>query len=213
MAEIKKGILGGFSGKVGPVVGANWRGKDIIRSTPKSSSKPKTDKQILQQMKFKATISFLQPLRSIQSRFFGMNVGVRSKVNLAASYVINNAIEVVEGLPVMVYNKVLITKGDLASFQNVELVPQTGGVLSLTWEDNSVQGNALETDRVSLVCYFEELGVFEIYEGVALRGDAIAEITVPSIYTGKVAQVYAYLCNEAETQACNSVHLGAVTIL
>ena len=34
MAEIKKGILGGFSGKVGPVVGANWRGKDIIRSTP-----------------------------------------------------------------------------------------------------------------------------------------------------------------------------------
>ena len=110
MAEIKKGILGGFSGKVGPVVGANWRGKDIIRSTPKSSSKPKTDKQILQQMKFKATISFLQPLRSIQSRFFGMNAGVRSKVNLAASYVINNAIEVVEGLPVMVYNKVLITK-------------------------------------------------------------------------------------------------------
>ena len=213
MAEIKKGILGGFSGKVGPVVGANWRGKDIIRSTPKSSSKPKTDKQILQQMKFKATISFLQPLRSIQSRFFGMNAGVRSKVNLAASYVINNAIEVVEGLPVMVYNKVLITKGDLASFQNVELVPQTGGVLSLTWEDNSVQGNALETDKVSLVCYFEELGMFEIYEGVALRGDAIAEITVPSIYTGKVAQVYAYLCNEAETQACNSVHLGAVTIL
>ena len=213
MAEIKKGILGGFSGKVGPVVGANWRGKDIIRSTPKSSSKPKTDKQILQQMKFKATISFLQPLRSIQSRFFGMNAGVRSKVNLAASYVINNAIEVVEGLPVMVYNKVLITKGDLASFQNVELVPQTGGVLSLTWEDNSVQGNALETDKVSLVCYFEELGVFEIYEGVALRGDAIAEITVPSIYTSKVAQVYAYLCNEAETQACNSVHLGAVTIL
>lgn len=213
MAEIKKGILGGFSGKVGPVVGANWRGKDIIRSTPKSSSKPKTDKQILQQMKFKATISFLQPLRSIQSRFFGMNAGVRSKVNLAASYVINNAIEVVEGLPVMVYNKVLITKGDLASFQNVELVPQTGGVLSLTWEDNSVQGNALETDKVSLVCYFEELGVFEIYKGVALRGDAIAEITVPSIYTGKVAQVYAYFCNEAETQACNSVHLGAVTIL
>ena len=36
MAEIKKGILGGFSGKVGTVVGVNWRGKDIIRSLPKN---------------------------------------------------------------------------------------------------------------------------------------------------------------------------------
>jgi hypothetical protein len=26
MARISKGILGGFSGKVGTVVGANWRG-------------------------------------------------------------------------------------------------------------------------------------------------------------------------------------------
>ena len=30
MAEIKKGILGGFSGKVGTVVGANWRGTNIL---------------------------------------------------------------------------------------------------------------------------------------------------------------------------------------
>ncbi len=36
MAEIKKGILGGFSGKVGTVVGVNWRGKDIIRSYQKN---------------------------------------------------------------------------------------------------------------------------------------------------------------------------------
>ena len=80
MAEIKKGILGGFSGKVGPVVGANWRGKDIIRSTPKSSSRPKTDKQILQQLKFKTTITFLHPLRNIQNRFFGTDAGAKSKV-------------------------------------------------------------------------------------------------------------------------------------
>ena len=97
MAEIKKGILGGFSGKVGPVVGANWRGKDIIRSTPKSSSRPKTDKQILQQLKFKTTITFLHPLRNIQNRFFGTDAGAKSKVNLAASYFINNAIEIVDG--------------------------------------------------------------------------------------------------------------------
>ncbi|MGV0847474.1 hypothetical protein ACTS9T_13015 [Empedobacter falsenii] len=43
MAEIKKGILGGFSGKVGTVVGVNWRGKDIINSLPKKSKRRSTD--------------------------------------------------------------------------------------------------------------------------------------------------------------------------
>ncbi|APY12222.1 hypothetical protein BWZ22_13745 [Seonamhaeicola sp. S2-3] len=30
MATFEKGILGGFSGKVGNVVGARWRGKNLI---------------------------------------------------------------------------------------------------------------------------------------------------------------------------------------
>lgn len=43
MATYKKGILGAFSGTVGPVVGASYRGKDVIRSRPKKSSKPATE--------------------------------------------------------------------------------------------------------------------------------------------------------------------------
>ena len=213
MAEIKKGILGGFSGKVGPVVGANWRGKDIIRSTPKPSSRPKTDKQIMQQLKFKTAIAFLQPLRNIQNRFFGANAGVKSKVNLAASYFINNAIEVVEGLPTVVYNKVLITKGDLTGFQNVEAIPVAGGIINLTWVDNGLQGNALATDKVSVVCYFDGIPAFEIFEGISFRSLAEASITLHSSYVGMEAQVYVFIYNAEETQACNSVYLGAVTIL
>lgn len=213
MAVIKKGILGGFSGKVGPVVGANWRGKDIIRSTPKSSSKPKTEKQLMQQLKFKTAVAFLQPLRGIQNRFFGTNAGARSKVNLSTSSVISQAMDLVDGLPVVLYNKVLITKGDLTGFQNAEAVALSGGVLQLSWEDNAVQGNALATDKVSVVCYFEASNTFEIYEGLAFRSSAEVSITLPSAYTGMEAQLYAYLYNEEETQACNSVHLGTITVL
>ncbi len=54
MAEIKKGILGGFSGKVG----TNWRGKDIIRSLPKASKKAPTEEQLIQRVKFRKTIVF-----------------------------------------------------------------------------------------------------------------------------------------------------------
>lgn len=39
MAEIKIGILSGFSGKVGTVIGVNWREKYIIRILPKALKK------------------------------------------------------------------------------------------------------------------------------------------------------------------------------
>ena len=93
MATISKGILGGFSGKVGTVVGANWRGKDIIRSVPKTGHRTATDKQLLQQMKFKLVVTFLQPLKSIQNLYFGSESGAKSRVNLAVSYTINEAVQ------------------------------------------------------------------------------------------------------------------------
>ena len=39
MGTYNKGILGAFSGKVGPVVGATWRGKDVMRSLPKKTNR------------------------------------------------------------------------------------------------------------------------------------------------------------------------------
>lgn len=36
MARITKGILGGFSGKVGTIVGANWRGPGHYQKYPET---------------------------------------------------------------------------------------------------------------------------------------------------------------------------------
>ena len=35
MGTFKKGILGGFNGTVGTVVGSNWKGITVMRSRPK----------------------------------------------------------------------------------------------------------------------------------------------------------------------------------
>jgi hypothetical protein len=37
MGIIKQGILGGFSGKVGNVVGGTWKGIDYMRVLPKAT--------------------------------------------------------------------------------------------------------------------------------------------------------------------------------
>lgn len=212
MARITKGILGGFSGKVGTIVGANWRGQDIIRSLPKPSSRPPSEKQLLQQMKFKLVIAFLQPLKKIQTKYFGAASGSKSKVNMAASYTIHEAIEAADDEIRIVYNKVLITKGDLTGFQNPSVSPQAAQVLRLTWEDNSTQGNAHTSDKVNAVCYCEELNAFEIYEGVADRNMLSADLTLPSFYSGKEVRVWMYLSNAAETLACTSPYLGMFTV-
>ncbi len=208
MATLSKGILGGFSGKVGPVVGANWRGMDVIRSRPKSSKRTPSERQLEQQLKFKLAISFLQPIKSIQSLYFGMGSGVKSRVNMAVSYTISTAIQMVAGLPELIYNKVLITRGELTSFQNAVLTTQPGGVLHLEWEDNSTQGDAAPTDQVSIVCYCAELKNWEIYEGIVMRSDLMADVTLPAYCLGKTMEVYAFLNNEKQTAASTSLYLG-----
>ena len=213
MARITKGILGGFSGKVGTIVGANWRGQDIIRSTPKPSSRPPSEKQVLQQAKFRLVIRFLRPVKTIQSRYFGSGSGSKSRVNMAVSYTINEAIQMVADVPELIYNKVLFTKGDLAGFQNVAAVPQTGNIVRFTWEDNSAQGNANTTDKVNAICYCEELGTFEIFESAAERSILIADVTLPAYYAGKEIQVWVFLNDAKGKLACNSSYLGVFTMI
>ena len=45
MAIAKNGILGGFSGSVGDIVGSNWKGVNTIRSKSAIEKKPLTQKQ------------------------------------------------------------------------------------------------------------------------------------------------------------------------
>ena len=52
MAIIKRGILGGFSNKIGNVVGTSWKGISVMRSLPQSVHNPKTEAQEEQRTNF-----------------------------------------------------------------------------------------------------------------------------------------------------------------
>ncbi len=45
MGIINQGILGGFSGKVGPIVGFRWKSNYYIRARAAKVSNPRTPKQ------------------------------------------------------------------------------------------------------------------------------------------------------------------------
>ena len=53
MGKIKQGILGGFKGKVGTVIGASWNGIAYMRGLAQSVKNPKTAAQLQQRAFFR----------------------------------------------------------------------------------------------------------------------------------------------------------------
>jgi len=53
MGKIKQGILGGFKGKVGTVIGASWNGIAYMKGLPQSQKDPKTAAQMAQRNYFR----------------------------------------------------------------------------------------------------------------------------------------------------------------
>jgi len=56
MGIIRRGILGGFTNKVGNIVGSTWKGIAIIKSLPLSVANPRTAAQVRQRNKFKELV-------------------------------------------------------------------------------------------------------------------------------------------------------------
>jgi len=58
MGTIKSGILGGFSGKVGAVIGTSWKGISVMRSQAQSVANPRTTGQVENRDRFKSVFTF-----------------------------------------------------------------------------------------------------------------------------------------------------------
>ena len=62
MGTIKQGILGGFSGRVGTVVGSTWKSVHYMRALAVSVNNPNTEKQQSQRNKFSTALNFLKTM-------------------------------------------------------------------------------------------------------------------------------------------------------
>lgn len=213
MATFEKGILGGFSGKVGNVVGSRWRGKNVMRSLPQRGNYTPTEKQEEQRQKFKTVIGFLTPLVGILSHYFGSPQGDKSRVNLATSYHLKNAvIDSPEGM-VMDYAKVLISKGDLRGIESGTVATAAGRILNFTWQDNSGQGKATATDTLLVVVYAPELNLYYTDTAAATRDATSVGVTLPEFMASFEVEVWASFTKPETNFASISTYMGAVTVL
>ena len=212
MGTYNKGILGAFSGKVGPVVGATWRGKDVMRSLPKKTNRLATAFQQQQRSKFSMTTEFLSGVQPVIKRYFGSDTGLKTRRNQAMSYLMKEAIVFNDPNYEWDYTKILISKGDLLGINNGAVTAGTGQNLDFTWTDNSGQGEAAATDQLVVVVYepTSKATVHSLNAGD--RSGESATLSLPNFLSGLEVQVWSTFVSTDDKLFATSLYLGAVTV-
>ena len=138
MGTIKQGVLGGFSGKVGTVVGSSWKGIAVMRGLTIAKRGKSTTAQLLQQAKFSLMIKFLQPLTDLLNLTFNSLAVGMTGINKAFSYNIRNAITGVLSALTVDYPMVLLSRGDLPGAAAPAAASTAAGKLDFTWTNGYV---------------------------------------------------------------------------
>ncbi len=212
MGKINYGILGGFSGKVGTVIGSSWKGIAYMRAkTPKVKRVP-TAKQLVQQQKFATIVDFLRPIKSYIHVGYKNYTQGQTAYNAATSYISRNAFSGEYPDVALNYADVLVSRGSLQPVVDAVVTMATGKV-KFTWTDNSDFSDASATDLAMPLIYNAERGeaVFEL--AAASRAEETVSIQIPSVWTGSTLHVYLGFVSDDGTSVANSVYLGTLTAI
>ena len=211
MGTIKQGILGGFSGKVGTVVGGTWKGIHYMRSLPASVRNPRTVPQVTQRTKFLVTIEFLKPITPFVREGFKAYSNKQSAFNAAMSYNVTNA--VTGSFPdfEVDYPNAMVSRGSLLQAQGAIATAGTDSI-TFTWSDNSGVSNALATDKAMPMIYNTNKGEAVFNTAAADRSTETIDLSIPDGWSGDPIEVYLGFISEDGSLVANSVYLGQQTI-
>lgn len=212
MATLRQGILGGFSGKVGTVIGYTRKGVSYIRGLMTSFTSANTPAQMEQRAKFTLVMKFLRPLGALLRIGFKNVSSTLSGFNLAFSYTMENAVSGLSPDFLINYSKVLVCRGNLPTAMNPVATSAVPATIDFTWEDNSWDFGAKSTDKVILVAYCPSLGKSVSVIGAATRVVGEQTMALPNVFSGQTVQTYIGFCDEGETEFSNGEFLDAVLV-
>ena len=211
MGTINKGILGGFSGKVGTVVGSNWKGIDYIRSKATKKSGNASPAQLEQQVKFGLMMKFLRTFGSLFSITFRDFANGITGPNAALAYNIRNAIAGTYPAYSINYSLALLSRGNLQNAAGISAVAGAAGKVHFTWTDNSGAGTAAATDHAILLVYCTATGQSVYISNGAARNAASAILDV-SAFSGKPVQTWVAFVTADGREVSDSQYTGEVTV-
>ena len=213
MGTIKQGILGGFSGKVGTVIGSSWKGISYMRGQAQHVKNPRSAGQLNQRSKFNLALNFLQPNVPYIRIGYKSQAVKQTEFNAAMSYIVKNAITGTYPNYALDYTKVMVSKGGLTQVTDAAAswAAETSK-LTITWTDNSGVGTALATDKAMPFVYNKDKNETIYNTEGATRTTHTMDITVPSNWMRDKVEVYLGMVSEDGTLVADSIYLGEKTL-
>lgn len=210
MANYNQGILGPFSGKVGPVVGSTWKGRQVMkgRPYPKKKVTPST-LQAMTQQRMTVLARFLRPLGGFIS--MGMRLAAKAAAitprNYATKRNMENSMNLSGSVWSVIPSTIEISEGNFGNIGSL-LLSQSANGFNVTWTNNagSVIGITTggreiqlhDSDIVWLVAYNVEKNEISIPTGgYRNRDDQACTIDRPSTWVaGDHVHLYAFTMAE-----------------
>ena len=194
MAKIEMGILGGFSGRVGTVVGYYRRGGWYVRAYQPHIKDRKSEAQLQQRGRFKSMIQFASQATGV------LRVGLREAARAAGLTEGNVFLRENHGYfsggsgftgnsgnsGGIDFAGLRFSKGSLPGVRLVEAAVDEGGALRVRWESlGGVRG-----DKIHLYIYDAASG--RGLAAAATRGEGRAEVLLPEEFTSGDLHVWAF---------------------
>jgi len=177
MGKINQGIMGGFSGNVGNVVGSTWKGVDYMKSKPTHVANPKTAAQVAQRTKMKTLVLLVQFIlvalvqklwNASAVKMSGFNAFV--KANLPA----------ISGAGVITPGLLKMSIGPLPSKDILTAVYTAGTkTLVVTW-DPTLDGELESNNDIAFVCVVDPTTKKAHAASGALRSTGTISIVLPA---------------------------------
>ncbi|MCR4829223.1 MAG: DUF6266 family protein [Bacteroidales bacterium] len=211
MAKINTGILGGFNGPLGPVVGYAWKGKACMRTKALSVLNPNTEAQQMWRYRFKVITQLGASCLTFIHTGFHQQAKEMTESNV---FMAKNICDVFTGTwpnLTLAYSKLVFAAGSLdLPFNPAATASETA--ITFTWTDNSGVGNASATDKANVLIYNKSQHTAQTVMEAAARTAATFSYTFPTAWAGDEVELYFYMSNAAATNNSPSVYLGNITL-
>lgn len=217
MAIIKQGILGGFNGKVGTVIGSTWKGRSVIRSIAQHVHNPRTEAQQAVRARMTLVSRMVSAVHTFVTEGFRLQAdneaitssNVATRINLAQAITGSGTSVTLD------YTRVLLSQGSLLNVESpTAAVATTGHSVNISWVNNAgIDVDVLDSDRV-LLCLYNPARQSSTYDlSSARRNDQSAVLNYPALWAGDTIYLYIATRSEDKSRISNSVMAGSVVAI
>lgn len=213
MSIVTQGILGGFSGKTGPVIGSTWKGRSIMRAKPVfKKNRTFTQPQIDQQEKFKMMMAFLRGIDYLLNLTYKTSNKERNGFQEAFSTNLKDAVAGLESPFSIDYSKIKVSNGTIPVLSPVSFTADPSNMAKFGWNTTVDSGNkASAADKAIAVLYCPELNLFLTSNFNTRRSDQ--EVLVDAaLFTGKEVHGWLFFLSDDESKASHSQYAGTITV-